>query len=338
MPLTVIVGGWFGDEGKGKVSAYLGVKDNPEIAVRTGSINAGHTIVHNGKTWKLRTLPCCFLNRNIRLAIPPGALIRLDVFFKEVEETESRDRVWIDEKTGIIEEKHVKAERESEYLMKTIGSTGQGVGAAMVDRVLRVLKIAKDMPELRQYVTDVPSRINEALDKGNLVLVEGTQGTYLSLYHGTYPYVTSRDVTVSGILSEIGVGPRKVTDIILVFKAYVTRVGGGELPGELPREEAERLGWLEIATVTGRVRRAAPFNIELAKRAVMLNTPTQLAITKLDVLFKEARGKRRWEDLPVEAKKWIENLENELKVPITLIGTGEEVLDMIDRRKEIFGP
>ncbi len=338
MPLTVIVGGWFGDEGKGKVSAYLGIKDNPEIAVRTGSINAGHTIVHNGKTWKLRTLPCCFLNRNIRLAIPPGALIRLDVFFKEVEETESKDRVWIDEKTGIIEEKHVKAERESEYLMKTIGSTGQGVGAAMVDRVLRMLKIAKDIPELRQYVTDVPLRINEVLDKGGLVLVEGTQGTYLSLYHGTYPYVTSRDVTVSGILSEIGVGPRKVTDIVLVFKAYVTRVGGGELPGELPKEEAERLGWLEIATVTGRVRRAAPFNIELAKRAIMLNTPTQLAITKLDVLFKEARGKKRWADLPVEARKWIEDLENELKVPVTLIGTGEEILDMIDRRRDTLGP
>ncbi|NPB01165.1 MAG: adenylosuccinate synthetase [Crenarchaeota archaeon] len=337
MPATVVVGGAFGDEGKGKVVAYLALADKPAGAVRTGAINAGHTVVHRGRMWKLRIVPSAFLSENTRLFIAPGALTRIDVFLKEVEETGVEGRIMIDEKTGIIEDRHVKMERENEYLMKVIGSTGQGVGAAMVERVLRVLKLARDFPELRRYVGDTVAIINEMLDKGETVLVEGTQGTFLSLYHGTYPYVTSRDVTASAVLSEAGIGPRKVGDIVLVFKAYWTRVGAGELPGELPPEEAAKRGWVEYGTVTGRPRRVAPFNVEWARRAIMLNTPTQIAITKLDALFPEARGKRRWEDLPVDARRWIEDLEEKLKVPITLIGTGEDAEDMIDRRREVLG-
>ncbi|MEM4633400.1 MAG: adenylosuccinate synthetase, partial [Pyrobaculum sp.] len=179
---------------------------------------------------------------------------------------------------------------------------------------------------------DVPQMIYDYKDRG--VVIEGTQGTFLSLYHGTYPYVTSRDVTTSGILSEAGVGPKAVDQVILVLKAFVTRVGGGPLPGELSIEEAERLGWVERGAVTGRPRRAAPFNIDLAKRAVLLNTPTQIALTKLDVLFRDAAGKTRWEDLPLEARRWVEHVENELRVPVTIIGTGPGPMDVVDLRKE----
>lgn len=228
MPLTVVVGGWFGDEGKGKVVSYLGLVDKPAICVRTGSINAGHTVNFNGKTWKLRIVPSCFVNESTRLMIAPGALLKIDVLFREIEETGSRGRVWVDANAGVIEDKHVESERSNEYLMKVIGSTGQGVGAAMVDRVLRILKTAKEFPELRGgLITDVSKEVNEELDRGGgSVIVEGgTQGTFLSLYHGTYPFVTSRDTTAAGVISEVGVSPRLVTDIILVFKAYVTRVG-----------------------------------------------------------------------------------------------------------------
>ncbi|MEZ0248703.1 MAG: adenylosuccinate synthetase, partial [Thermoproteus sp.] len=217
-------------------------------------------------------------------------------------------------------------------LMKTVGSTGQGVGAAMMDRVLRRLRLARDFEELKPYLADVPAMIHEMKDRG--VLIEGTQGTFLSLYHGTYPYVTSRDVTASGVLSEAGVGPKAVDEVVLVFKAYVTRVGGGPLPGELPPEEAERRGWAERGAVTGRPRRAAPFSLDLARRAVLLNTPTQIAVTKIDALFREAAGKTRWQDLPPEARKWVEDLEEALKVPITLLGTGPEPRHMVDLRKE----
>ncbi|MCG2893111.1 MAG: adenylosuccinate synthetase [Vulcanisaeta sp.] len=338
MPLTVVVGGFFGDEGKGKVVSYLGLVDKPSICVRTGSINAGHTVNYGGRTWKLRIIPSCFLNETTKLMIAPGALLKIDVLLREIEETSTRGRVWVDANTGIIEDRHVESERSNEYLMRTIGSTGQGVGAAMVDRVLRVLKTAKDYPELSGFITDVSREVNEEVDRGGLVIIEGTQGTFLSLYHGTYPFVTSRDTTASGVISEVGVSPRLVSDVVLVFKSYVTRVGAGELPGELSPEEAAARGWVERGTVTGRPRRVAPFNLELAKRAVMLNRPTQIAITKFDALFPSVRGRRRWVDLPVEARRWIEEVSEALRVPVTLIGTGEDSMDMIDLRREVFGP
>ncbi len=338
MALTLLVGGFFGDEGKGKIAAFLALKDKPFAAVRTGAVNAGHTVVHEGRKWKLRAIPSFFLSKETKLYIAAGALVRMDVLQRELEETGAKGRLWLDYKTGIIDEEHVRREREDEFLVKVVGTTGQGVGAAMADRVFRRLKLARDYPELKDMLADVALEVNEALDKGLDVYIEGTQGAFLSLYHGDYPYVTSRDTTAAALLSEVGVGPKKVDEIIIVFKAYVTRVGGGPLPGELSEEEALRRGWLEIATVTGRKRRAAPFNFDLARRAIMLNSATQAAITKIDVLFPEAAGKTRWEDLPREARDWIEHVENELKIPVTIIGTGEEAMHTIDRRKEVLGP
>ncbi|MGC8994354.1 MAG: adenylosuccinate synthetase [Pyrobaculum sp.] len=329
--LYVVVDGFFGDTGKGKVVAYLAAVDKPALCVRTGAPNAGHTVAWRGETVVLRTLPTCFVNPGSKLAVAPGALIKIDVFLSEVEKF-GRGRSYVDFNTGVIEEAHVERERADEFLMKTVGSTGQGVGAAMVDRVLRRLRLAKEFEALKPYLADVPAMIHQERDRG--VVIEGTQGTFLSLYHGTYPYVTSRDVTASGVLSEAGVGPKAVDHVVLVFKAYVTRVGNGPLPGELPPEEAERRGWAERGAVTGRPRRAAPFNMELAKRAVLLNTPTQIAITKIDILFRDASGKTRWADLPPEARKWIEEVEDALKVPITLIGTGPEPQHMVDLRRD----
>lgn len=335
--LTILVGGFFGDEGKGKIAAYLGLKDSPHLAVRTGSINAGHTVTYMGKQWKVRIIPSAFVNKATKLALAPGALTSIEVLFNEAKETDSINRLLIDEHVGIITQEEIDEERKDEYLMKVIGSTGQGVGYAEAKRVLRKLKLAKDFPELRQYLTNVPNLVLDKLEKGENVLVEGTQGHYLSLYHGEYPYVTSRNTTSSGVLSELGIGPKYVDEIIVVFKSYVTRVGEGPLEGELSWEEAEKLGIAEIATVTGRKRRSAPFNIKLAKEAVRVNSATQIAITKLDALFKEAKNIREYSKLPNEAKKWIEELESELKKPITLIGTGEDALATIDLRKEKLG-
>ncbi len=335
MPLTIVVGGFFGDEGKGKVVAYLALRDNPSIAIRCGSVNAGHTVSYRGKTYKLRLVSTAFVNPNTKIMLPAGSLIRIDVLMKEINETSTHGRVFVDPNAGVIEPRHIEIERSDEYLRSVIGSTLQGVGAAMVDRVLRKLRTAKEFDELKPMLRDVAWEVNEALDRGDNVLVEGVQGTFLSLYHGTYPYVTSRDTTASAFASEVGVGPKRVDHVVVVFKAYVTRVGGGPLPNEIPFEEARRRGWIEYGTVTGRPRRVAPFNIDLAKRAVMLNSATQIAITKLDALYPEARNVRRWEELPVEARRWIESIENELRVPVTLISTGEDVDAMVDRRKEL---
>ncbi|MCS7111187.1 MAG: adenylosuccinate synthetase [Ignisphaera sp.] len=335
MPLAIIVGGFFGDEGKGKIASYLAVADKPSIAVRCGSINAGHTVSYMGRTWRVRLVPSFFVNPRTKLMIAAGALIRLDVLFRELDETGAKGRLFIDINTGVIEEKHVEAERNDAFLVREVGSTLQGVGFAMADRVLRRLKLAKDFEILKNIVTDVSFEVNSALDNGELVYIEGVQGTFLSLYHGTYPHVTSRDTISSAFASEVGVGPKRVDDVMVVFKSYVTRVGGGPLDNELTYEEAKRLGLIEIATVTGRVRRAALFNIDLAKKAVMLNSATQIAITKLDALYPDAKCIREWDKLPHHAKVWLENLESTLRVPITIISTGEDVVCTIDRRIEL---
>ncbi|RLE48818.1 MAG: adenylosuccinate synthetase [Candidatus Methanomethylicota archaeon] len=332
MPCMVIVGGFFGDEGKGKIVSYLALKDQVDLAVRTGSVNAGHTVRWNGKKYKLRIVPSAFVHEKCKLLIGAGANINVSIFLKEVEETKCKGRIGVDFQSSIIEEKHIAEDRGNEYLAKKIGTTGQGVGPAIAERVRRKAKLARDVPELKQYLTDVALEVNKALDRGEKVILEGTQGTFLSLYHGTYPYVTGRDTTASAVCSEVGVGPTKVDEVLIVFKAYVSRVGEGPLPGELSPEEADRRGWTEIATVTGRRRRVAPFNFELARRAVMLNGATQIAITKLDILFPSCAKARNFDNLSEEAKKFISKIEDELGVPVTLIGTGEGVYDVIDLR------
>ncbi len=334
--LSVVVDGFFGDTGKGKVVSYLALTDCPSIVARGGvGPNAGHTVVYNGREYKLRQIPSGFVCRSARLLIGAGVLVYPPLFFKELDLTDSKGRAFMDFQTGIIEDRHIEEERSSKHLTGKIGSTASGSGAAMKDRVMRVLKVARDFKELSEFTTDVALEVNEALDRGEAVILEGTQGTFLSLYHGTYPYVTSKDVTAPAICSDVGVGPKRVDEVILVVKSYVTRVGGGPLEGELSIEEAERRGFLEIATVTGRIRRAAPFNYSYLKRAVMLNSPTQIALTKLDILFPESKGVRRFKDLSVEARKFIESIEDVAGVPVTLISTGPDTESMIDRRREL---
>ena len=332
MTSTVVVGGFFGDEGKGKVISYLAVKDNPKIIVRGGAgPNAGHTIRNGDKVYKVRMLPSGFLNKNAKVMIGPGVVINPDVLSKEIQEFGTSGRSFIDKHCGIIEETHLTRDSKGD-LKEKIGSTGSGTGPANADRAMRVLKLAKDFDSLSSLIVDVPAEINAALQNNENVLVEGTQGTFLSLWHGTYPFVTSKDVTASGICADIGLGPKNVDEIIVVFKSYVTRVGTGPLANELTPEEAKSKGWSEFGTVTGRQRRAADFDFDLARRAIMLNSATQISITKLDVLFPECAGMTSYDLLSDDAKLFIQNIENKLNTPVTIIGTGPAIDDVVDRR------
>ncbi|MGQ9780975.1 MAG: adenylosuccinate synthetase [Nitrososphaeria archaeon] len=336
MPCTVIVGGFFGDEGKGKIVSFLAVKDNPKIAVRGGvGPNAGHTVVFKQRESKLRMLPSAVVNGDTKLMIGAGVLVDPNVLLKEIELFNASGRVTIDSQCGVIEEKHIEKDRSDAYLKGKIGTTGTGCGPANVERIMRIGKVCRDVPILTKYIGDVSCLVNEAILRGETVHVEGTQGTFISLYHGTYPFVTTKDVTASSICADVGIGPKAVDDVIVVFKAYVTRVGAGELLGELTEQEAERRGWLERATVTGRTRRSAPFNYELAKRAVMLNSATQVAITKFDILFPSTRQVKEFSALPVEAKKMVEKIEDETRKPVSIISTGADTEATIDRRKEL---
>jgi adenylosuccinate synthase len=333
LPCSIIVGAFWGDEGKGKIISYLALKDNLDFCVRTGSVNAAHTVWHGGKKYALHMVPAAFINPKTRLLIAAGANVHVGQFFKEMELTQANPKLMgIDQNASIIEQKHSDQDKASS-VNKGIGTTGWGVGPAIEERARRTAKLARDMPELKPYLCDQIGEVNDGLDAGKSVLLEGTQGFMLSLFlSGGYPYVTSRDTGASAIASEAGVGPTRVDDVIIVFKSFITRVGAGTLPGEISKEEAQQRGWFEVAAGTGRDRRSAPFNFDLAKKTAKINGATKAAMTKLDILYPSCRGARKFDDLPKEAKEFVREVETRTGIPVAFIGTGPEALDLIDRR------
>ncbi|MCS7119032.1 MAG: adenylosuccinate synthetase [Archaeoglobaceae archaeon] len=334
MPATVIVGGFWGDEGKGKIVAHIANSDKPRIIARGGvGPNAGHTVEIEGQKFGVRMIPSGFVYKKAKLLIGAGVLVNPEIFLKEVELLKVADRARVDYRCAIIEQKHCEIDRTQDNLRK-IGTTGTGCGPANVDRVCRIAKQAKEVPELKDYLTDVSLEINEALYSGDFVLIEGSQGFALSLYYGTYPYVTSKDTTASAIASDVGVGPTRIDDVIVVFKCFPTRVGSGPFPTEMPVEEAEKLGIVEYGTVTGRRRRVGYWDGKLAKYSAMVNGATQVAITGIDKFDRECYGIKEWEKLTIKAKEFIEQVENEVGVPVTLISTGPEIKQIIDLRRE----
>ena len=333
MPCTVIVGAFWGDEGKGKIISYLALKDKLDFCVRTGSVNAAHTVWYEGKKYALHMVPAAFINPKTRLLIAAGANVDVKTFFDEVELTKAQGRIAIDQNASIIEEKH-SAQDKASTVNRGIGTTGRGVGPALEERVRRTAKLAKDIPELKPYLADQINEVNDGLDQGKKVLLEGTQGFMLSLFlSGGYPYVTGRDTGASAIASEAGVGPTRVDDVLIVFKSFITRVGAGPLPGEITKEEAQKRGWFEVAAGTCRDRRSATFDFELAKKTARINGATQAAMTKIDSLFPDCRGAKQYSDLSKEAKNFIKEVEDKTGVPVALIGTGPEAMEIIDRRK-----
>lgn len=333
MGCTVVVGGFWGDTGKGKIISYLAVKDKISTCARAGvGPNAGHTVMTDGIEYRLHMVPCAFTYKKARLLIGPGVVVNPEIVLKEVKELGISERFGIDRQSAIIEKRHIEIDSGG-HLKAKIGTTGTGTGPCNAERAMRTVRLAKDVPDLEKYLTDVPLEMNSALDRGEEVLIEGTQGTFLSLYHGTYPFVTSKDVTASAACSDVGVGPTRIDEVILVFKAYVTRVGEGELPREISWEEAEERGWTEIGTTTGRRRRSAPFDFDLARRDIMLNGATQIALTKIDILYPECKGVKTFEELTNNAEAFIEKIEEEFELPVTLIGTGPDLREIVDRRE-----
>ena len=333
MGCTVVVDGFYGDTGKGKIISYLAVADDVAIVARAGvGPNAGHTVVRDGRAYKLRMVPCGFVNPKAKMLIGPGVLVNPELVLKEVAETGIEKRFGVDPQCAIIEPKHIQLDQTDANLKNTVKTTGTGTGPCNADRVMRIAKMAREMPELKKYLADVPALANEALDDGRNLLIEGTQGTFISLYYGQYPYVTSKDVCAAAACSDVGVGPTRVTDVVMVLKSYVTRVGGGELDGEISHEEAKKRGWDEYGTVTGRQRRAAPFDYNLAQRAKMINGATMIGLTKLDVLFPDCKGAKEYVELGADARKFVKKIEDEVKVPVSLIGTGPGMDELIDRR------
>jgi len=339
MPAYIVVGGQWGDEGKGSIIAYLALNDEPEIIARGGvGTNAGHSVFIEGKRYAVRQLPTGFVQRKARLLVGAGVLVDPEVFLRELEALERfnvSERTGVDGRCAIIEPKHKEMDRSNKHLHGKIGTTGSGCGPANADRVMRTAKLAREVPELKPYLTDVAQEVNDALDESKLVLIEGTQGFGLSLYYGTYPYVTSKDTTASAIASDVGIGPTRVDDVIVVFKSFPTRVGAGPFPTEMSQEKAEKLGLVEYGTVTGRRRRVGWFDFEFARYSAKINGATMIALTMLDKYDKGAFGVTDYDKLPRKAREFVEEIEERVGVPVGLIKTGPELEHIIDRRESI---
>jgi adenylosuccinate synthase len=147
---------------------------------------------------------------------------------------------------------------------------------------------------LRPYVTDTSLLLNQALERGENILLEGSQGTLLDVDHGTYPFVTSSNPTAGGASTGSGIGPTKISRVIGIVKAYTTRVGSGPFPTELFDEDGEKLRSIggEVGVTTGRARRCGWYDAPIARYAVRINGLTDFFLTKLDVLTS-------WEKIPV---------------------------------------
>ena len=333
MPISIVVGGQYGSEGKGKVAYWLAQRQKAAYAIRVGGPNSGHTVVDRGARSVLRHLPTPVLLKEVVGVVPAGAYLDLSVLLREVKETGvSRDRLLIHPAAVIIDESMRQAET-NEGLVERISSTGQGVGGAVAQRAMRreSLRFAQGEEALKPFVNaNIDSILSSALDRGERVLIEGTQGFGLSIYHGTYPYTTSRDTTAAGALSEAGLSPRDVDCIALVLRAFPIRVSGasGPMPREITWQEIQRrsranVELTECTTVTGRPRRVAEFDEDVVLRAIQANQPHLIVLNHVDYFdYANHAGV----EVSEPAGQAVFDLEMRLQVDIDLVGLAPGVL------------
>jgi len=350
--VDVIVGGQYGSEGKGQIAAFLAKEY--DLLVRVGGPNAGHTIFEVPKSYIHHHLPSGTRRCVARLLLASGMVINVDKLLEEISDCNvDCDRLSIDPQAVIINDEDIKAEEKE---LKKIASTCQGVGWATARKITqranyseetqrrnKNLRLAQDVPELKPYIHPAIDMLMQTLAKNGRILIEGTQGTGLSLHHGCYPYVTSRDTTVSGCLSEVGIPPSLVRRIIMVCRTYPIRVGGssGPMLQEISWAEISRRSGIsyyklrkrEKGSTTHRRRRVGEFNWELARKSAFINGATDIALTFADYLSPDNQLARRFDQLTKETRDLIEEIEHVTKATVSLIGTGFDPRSIIDRRK-----
>ena len=343
--VDVIVGGQWGSEGKGHIVSYL----SPEYSflVRVGGPNAGHKVFLGSTPYTHHQLPSGTLRSQAKLLIAPGSVLNAEALLTEIAECKvDNQRLSIDPQAMIIAPVDIARERR---LVANIGSTGQGVGYATARRITgrgAGIRLARDVKELKPFIKDTWEVLEKAYQSGKKVLIEGTQGTGLSLYHGSYPHVTSRDTSVSGALSEAGVPPSRIRKVIITCRAYPIRVQSpqGKTSGEMGIEidwktvskrsglSFDQLKTTERTSTTNRDRRVAEFNWSMLRRAAALNGPTDIALTFADYIANKNEKAHRFEQLTSETITFIEEIERVAAAPVSLISTRFDFRSIIDRR------
>jgi len=335
MPVLVVVGAQWGDEGKGKIIDLL--TERADVVARyQGGHNAGHTVVVGTNEFVLHLIPSGILHKGKQCIIGNGVVVDPAALLEEMDGLVKRgirfsETLLISKNAHLIMPYHKALDVASEQLKgnKKIGTTGRGIGPAYADKISRkgirmgdlldtatfreklscntseanfMLKKFYNAPlvdpdqvfaeylgyakRLKRYIADTTLVLDKALSSKKKVLAEGAQGTHLDVDHGTYPYVTSSSPTAGGACTGLGIGPRTITEVMGIVKAYTTRVGSGPFPTELENKVGEllRARGKEYGATTGRARRCGWFDALIVRHAVRVNSMTSAAITKLDVL------------------------------------------------------
>ncbi len=423
MPVTVVLGGQWGDEGKGQITDTL-ARDVDIVARATGGSNAGHTVINEQGTFAVHLIPSGIFTPGTICVLGNGMAIGPQTLIKEMDALAAHgidlSNLHISDKAHLVMPYHptldaLEEERRGEA---AIGTTRRGIGPAYMDKMARTgvrvadlldeealrsrlafvlpyrndqfVKIFRAEPvaleplvaemlaygeRLRPYVTQTEVLIQDALDAGKHVLVEGAQASLLDPDFGTYPFVTSSSPTAAGACLGTGIAPGQVTTVLGVFKAYCSRVGAGPMPTELTNaigDEIRSLG-REYGTTTGRPRRTGWFDAVAARYVVRLNGIARIALTGMGVLgafeaIKVCTGYRingemvqtiptlaevyaraepvyeEWpgwqtdtadaqtaDDLPANARAYIERLEQLLGAEIVLVGVGQQRRQLVRR-------
>lgn len=392
--VIAVIGGQWGDEGKGKIVDFL--SDNADYCIRfQGGSNAGHTIIFGGETYKLRLLPSGVL-RGAKGILGAGMAINLDVLQGEFDMLckmlgyeEASKRVLIDHRAHLILPIHIQVDTEREEKSSNrIGTTRNGIGVCYEDKARRIGLRVGDLLDpstwdekvkliaeahgglsaslvkeeilfklewwRESWIPFIYDNLSETIYKAmngeaNKVIIEGAQGTFLDISHGTYPFVTSSTTIAGGISAGIGCALPRDAEIVGVVKAYCTRVGAGPFGLEDTGELGERLRTQggEFGVVTGRARRCGWNSLPMLREAQILNGFTSLAITKVDVLdgFNEVKigldggmkvfegwdnsaGVQDYSFLHENLKEYIHYI-NENVAPVSIISTGADREDTI---------
>src|SRR5256886_8198226 len=333
--VIILVGGQWGDEGKGKVIDYLASK--AQMVIRTqGGNSAGHTVVTEHGEFKFQLMPSGILYEHCTCVIGNGVVVDPIVLLREISQLRERGiepkKLVVSERAHMVMRYHPLFDQLEEESRgdDRLGTTWRGIGPAYSDKIrrigFRVGDLQKEVflrkkvdfvagqvknPILRNlyraesldcerlveeylgyarfldpYIKDTFPIVQDALDRGGRVLLEGAQATMLDLDFGTYPYVTSSNPTAGGVCTGSGVPPTRVDEVLLVAKAYTSRVGYGPFPTELTNEVGDQIRerGREFGTVTGRARRMGWFDGAVVKYSARVNGATSMALTKLNIL------------------------------------------------------
>ena len=354
MQTDVVVGLQWGDEGKGKIVDLIANNYNAIIRANGGN-NAGHSISINDKEYAVHSLPSGVLQKDMVNIIAPGCVVNPNAIVKEIN-TLGEDFVgnlFISDRCPLIMSYHIEQDIENEKNRggNSIGTTLKGIGPcyaalknrdvffagdllniensliryshleqSVIENIRIELNIYKDL--IGKFICDTFSLIQ----KQELTLLEGAQATMLDNLYGTYPYVTSSNTIVSGLLSGSSLNHSNVRNVIGVTKAYATRVGNGPFITEETGEIGEKIRTIgkEIGVSTGRKRRTGWLDLVQLNYAIQLNGINQLSIMKSDVLdsFEEIKICIAYQNIKTQEKINYIPFDLELYEPIYQIFEG----------------